>query len=96
MDLLTMAKLATRKTAGMSRRQALDFAAALLGITDRHIQIDSARAVVHASWTQLGTTHTLDISFADIVSLVNTEPAQPAVPWPSVAVTIGQRSASPP
>jgi polyisoprenoid-binding protein YceI len=84
---------AGQSSPGMSWRQSIDFAAAMLGVTDRHIEIDSARAMVHGTWTQLGCHHTLDISFNEIVALVNTDQGQPASSQPQVS--IGKPSCGP-
>ena len=73
--------------AGWSK--TIDAACALLAITERHIEIDSCRAVVRCTYTQLGQKHALEISFNDIVAIVNGSAARPANPPDShVSATI--------
>jgi hypothetical protein len=64
-------KHAAKQGQGLSWMQGVDLVCSMLCITDRHIIIDSARAIVHLSWVQLGKSHVLDVAFNDIVAAVN-------------------------
>ncbi len=63
------------RLAGASKDQSwpqyIDTLCAMLCVTHREIRIDSARAVVHVRYTQLGRQHLLDIPFNDIMAAVN-------------------------
>ena len=97
MNVLDRAKMkvlesvATKNTQGKSWAQTVDFACAMLGVTERHIDIDSSRAVVHVSFTQLARRHVLDITFQEILQAVNGPSAGPARGTPDVRRT-GRRS----
>lgn len=58
-------------TSGMTWQQAIDMVCSLLCITERHLIIDSARAVVHLSFKQIGQPREITITFNDIVAAIN-------------------------
>lgn len=74
---------------GLSWIQAVDLVCAMLGITARHIVIDSARAVVHLRWVQLGKPYALNVPFNDIVAAINAPVGSHAGPAGPTHVQIG-------
>jgi hypothetical protein len=91
-------KHAAKKTDGLSWPQVIDLACSMLGITARSIKIDSARACVHVSFTQLGKSHLMDVPFKEIMEAINapvgshTTPQAPKRVYPGIGpvqVSIG-------
>lgn len=78
------------KTGTMNWAQALDFCCTLLGITERHIDIDSARAVIHVRFTRFNQQRTLDVTFNDIAVTINGPAGGPRKPAAAPRVAIGQ------
>jgi len=79
--------------------QYIDMLCAMMGITHREIRIDSARAVVHIRYTQLGRQHLVDVPFNEILAAVNgpAKPAQAAcVTTPGTARTLSRTPATSP
>jgi hypothetical protein len=66
-----LGRAVARRGRGMTWQQTIDLVCSMLAITDRHIIIDSARAVVHVHWRQFGKPHTVTVTFNDIVSAIN-------------------------
>ena len=64
-------RAAAKTTRRMTWQQTIDLVCTMLFITNRHIIIDSSRAVVHLSWQQLGRPQEITIPFNDIVAAIN-------------------------
>jgi len=66
-----LARAASKEIHGMTWQQTIDLVCTMLCIADRHIIIDSARAVVYLRWRQLNQPHEMTIPFNDIVAAIN-------------------------
>lgn len=90
-----LGRVASKSTSGKTWHQTIDLVCSMLGITDRHIVIDSARAVVYLSWFQLGKPHTAVVTFNDIVVAVNGPLPNGVVPPPSVDSAVDPKRRKP-
>jgi hypothetical protein len=69
-----------KKTESLTIEQRIDLACSLMCITERHLTIDSARAMIHVSYVQAGRFREKWISFNDIAEAVNGKVGAPVPP----------------